>query len=300
MPNYRIPLLAIALLASTTVARAASCDASLQIVGDARNGQVYIAQVTVPGLEVASALGQIRAGAVQEKFEVGKDLITPKKGTLYLVANNANPPVVVLTTAEAGGQVSLRTRLAPGQTMTPDNARTAMCGLLNRLKPGKEGAAIAAAARSASGTDKVIDIDAVALSVALEKEAEATQRSLNASGLKGAFTGTMAPHAGFQSMQIRYLGQRLRLDGQVYTVTVDPLDRKTVDVAYLVTRTKGLLRLREGRDSNRSNYAVECTLADDQSALAGTLRPNDWVKLTGTVDDVGPSRVHLRDCRQAQ
>jgi len=299
MPNYRMRLLAIALLASTSAAHAASCDAGFQIVGDARNGQVYIAQVTVPGLAVDSALGQVRAGAVREKFVVGNDLITPKKGTLYLVANSANPPLVVLTTAEAGGQVSLRTRLAPGQTMTPENARTAMCGLLNSLKPGKEGAAIAAAARSASGTDKVIDIDAVSLSVALEKESEATQRSLNASGLKGAFTGKMAPHAGYQPMQIRFLGQRLRIDGQVYTVTVDPLDRKTVEVAYLVTRKKGVLRLREGRDSNRANYAVECTLADDQSALAGTLRPNDWVTLAGTVDDVGPSRVHLRDCRQA-
>lgn len=299
MPIHRNSVLAIVLLASTSAAHAATCDAGFQIVGDARNGQVYIAQVKVPGLEVESALGQVRAGAVQEKFVVGNDLVTPGKGTLYLVANNANPPVVVLTTAEAGGQVSLRTRLAPGQTMTPDNARTAMCGLLNRLKPGKEGAAIAAAARSASGTDKVIDIDAVALSVALEKESEAMQRSLNASGLKGAFTGKMAPDAGFQPMQIKYLGQRLRIDGQVYTVTVNPLDRKTVQVGYLVTRKKGLLRLREGADNNRSNYAVECTLADDQSALAGTLRPNDWVKLTGTVDQVGPYRVNLRDCRQA-
>lgn len=299
MPIHTNSVLAIVLLASTSAARAATCDAGFQIVGDARNGQVYIAQVKVPGLEVESALGQVRAGAVQEKFVVGNDLVTPGKGTLYLVANYANPPVVVLTTAEAGGQVSLRTRLAPGQTMTPDNARTGMCGLLNRLKPGKEGAAIAAAARSASGTDKVIDIDAVALSVALEKESEAMQRSLNASGLKGAFTGKMAPDAGFQPMQIKYLGQRLRIDGQVYTVTVNPLDRKTVQVGYLVTRKKGMLRLREGADNNRSNYAVECTLADDQSALAGTLRPNDWVKLTGTVDQVGPYRVNLRDCRQA-
>lgn len=44
---------------------------------------------------------------------------------------------------------------------------------------------------------------------------------------------------------------------------------------------------------------IECALAADQEKFFLTLSEGDWVKLAGTVDQISPQSMELRDCRQA-
>lgn len=286
-------------------AHAATCEQGFQVVGDPRNGQVFTAEVTVPGLRPSSALGQLRKLALDEGNNfVSGDVITAEEGRMYVMQTNLKLPVVTSVIASSKGKVLIGTKLARGQTMPEDGARAAMCGWLNQLKPGKPGEAIAEAARLASRFDVPVNTTAVILSTELGKEAKRLQREISTAPLKGLFSGSSAQPdvaALYQPLIAKYFGRRFVIDGQVYTAGPNKI-AKTFEVGYLVTKMKGLGGIggRQANDFNNTQFTVTCTLAPDQLALGATLRTEDWVKLSGTVDDIDLGGIQLRDCRQAK
>lgn len=290
---------------SSLAAAAPSCEESFRAIGDPRNGLAFQAGVTVPGLTVSSALGQLRQAGVDEKFTVGGDVMEGQMGQLLLMQESSNPPVVVMAGAAPNGMVVLSTKLARGQKMELEAGKQYMCGMLAKLKPGKEGEAIAAEARRNSDFGKVTDTTAVDLSTAASKDVEKVKRSMSTFSFKDMLVGSHTSpdelkdrkNAGLP-LAVKYLGRKYRIDGQVYTASINQYSGFG-EVGYLVTKTRGLLRVRQDDDFNNGAFTIVCQVSKDQNSMVSMLGSHDWVKLEGTVDSIDFSGIHLKDCRQA-
>jgi hypothetical protein len=303
-------MIAAACLGMSFAALAApSCQDNFKSIGDPRNGQVLQSAVTVAGLTPRSALGQVRKYAKDEGFETGGELYDAKgNGDFYYVqTTSVRIPMVFLTSADTGGQVGIIVKLARGQVVKDEDARKGLCDILGKLKAGKEGDAIAAAAREADGVDRYEDVDAVALSAKLEKEAKKTaQVGAGMLSFKDMLVGgTASRESSDQTEQAllpfyaRYIGRKYRVDGQLYTVSHNAYSGAD-EVSYLVTKTRGLLAIRDGADMNTMRFQIQCDMAPDQKAFFTTLKGQDWAKLEGTVDNVTGGTINMKDCRQAR
>ncbi|UPG91602.1 hypothetical protein L2Y96_07485 [Luteibacter aegosomaticola] len=295
----------VALLFSSFVTQAATCEESFKTIGDPRNGLAFLAERTVPGLSIDSALGQIRQYGLDEKFVVGADAMNGKDGQVYLVQDSSNPPVVVTFTASPDGTVGLATKLARGQKMDTEAGKQYLCGMLGKIKPGKEGEAIAAEAHSKSDANRMTDTTAVELSERLGKEAKKLSNAMNSGSFKDLLLGTRTSpdtmrdrDAMFAPLVAKYVGRKYRIDGEVYTASINQYSG-VGEVAWLVTKTRGLLSVRQDDDMNNSQFTVICAMAKDQLPLVTMLRIHDFAKLEGTVDSINLSGIHLKDCRQA-
>lgn len=282
---------------------AATCGESFQAVGDPRNGMRYAAERTIPGISMASALGQVRSMALSVGHEASGDVITPEDGTILLTQREGVAfPVITVVQVEPSGKIFVTVKLTRGQVIRDEDARTGLCTqLLEKIKAGAEGEAIAEAARVASRFDVPVAIDAQMLSGELGKEGKRLARSIGTAPLRGLFSGKSTGEADELTLQFaaKYLGRRYNVDGTVYTVGPYGFTGQ-VEVNYLVTQPKGLLGLRGSADFNGGNYGVKCVLAPDQRLLAGTLKGRDKVRLIGTVQDINAGGVILGDCRQAR
>lgn len=296
----------LAILVSPFRTTAATCDETFDAIGDPRNGLAFLAERKVSGLPIASALGQARQYGLDEGFVIGTDTMSGKTGQLYLMQESSKPPIVMTFTASPGGLVELGTKLPRGQKMQVEDAKKLMCGLLNRLKAGKEGESIAAEARRKSDANRITETTAVDLSTTLGKETKKLSRAMNAGSFKDIFFGTHTSpdklrdrDAMFSPLLVKYIGRKYRIDGEVYTASINPYSG-TGQVAWLVTKTYGILRVQADDDLNNGQFTVICAMAQDQNPLVATLRSHDFVKLEGTVDSIDLSGVHLKDCRQAK
>lgn len=294
---------AAGMLMLSSVAMAKGCEDSFRAVGDPRNGLFLTAQVRVPGLGASSALGQLQQIALDAGYKVGGELITGGAGELYFIQDSNNPAIVMQAQADKSGKVSLSTKLARGQQTDPAAARTEFCSLLGKLRTGKEGEDIAAAAREKTGSGRVTDVKAEKLSAELGKVVRKALGPVASKGnLSRALIGT-GPSAtsgeyaeAFAPVRARYIGRRYRIDGQVYTVAGDA---RGMEVNFLVTQTRGLLGVRQETSFNDLNYQLKCQLARDQGAFFQTLSEGNFVTLTGIVTDMHPGGLQLSDCRQA-
>lgn len=302
-------MMAVACAAMAFAAQAApSCQDNFKSIGDPRNGQVFQSSVALSGLTPRSALGQLRQYAKDDSFEAGGELFDAKgNGQFFYLQNGLRIPLVFLATAETNGRVDIIVKLARGQVVKEEDARKGLCDILGKLKTGKEGEAIAAAARDQDGVDRYEAVDAVALSAKLEKESKKTAAA--GAGLlsfKDMLTGgTASREASDQTDQAllpfvaRYTGKKYRVDGQLYTVSHNQYSGVD-EVSYLVTKTRGLLKIRDGADMNGVRFQIQCDMAPDQKAFFTTLKSQDWAKLEGTVDSVTGSSINMKDCRQAR
>ena len=65
----------VLLAAAGPAAASPACEKAFKTVGDARNGALYMADLTVPGLKVQSALDQLRKIGGDDEYEVGGQLV---------------------------------------------------------------------------------------------------------------------------------------------------------------------------------------------------------------------------------
>lgn len=300
--------LLLLLLIACGGAHAGTCEDEFEVVGDARNGLMFSAAVKIPNLGIKSALGQLQAIAVKDGMNVGAPVIEGNRGEVQFIQTRNNPPVVVEAAATDTGFVTLETKLARGQKMDPAAGKAYMCGWLAQLKAGKAGEALAADGAKAAGTDRVIEVDAVTLSKQLSKEVRAAMSAVDTPSMKELLLGTPARRsergdvaAAFAPMRAKYLGRRFRIDGQAYYVghtefAMSP--KRTMEVNYLVTQTRGLLGVRQSADLNGSNFGLKCILAPDQARFFARLQSNDWMKLEGTVSEIDEGSLTLTNCRQ--
>lgn len=297
----------VGLLALTAVARAGTCEQDFQAVGDPRNGLLFMGAVNKPGLSVSSALGQLQKLVADEGFTVGTESIVGNAGEVFFTrSHDVKTPIVYRAEANAAGEVSLGVKLTRGQQMKPDEVRSKFCGMLNSLKTGKEGEAIAAAARAKSGMGQVIDAEAPKLSAEIGRDIQKTMRGVNSKGALGNLLVGSSNYAtegerkeAFALIRAKYMGRKYRIDGQVYTTSRNTYGNTEMQIGYLVTQTRGLLGIRDSSTYNSNNLTIHCALAPDQAKLFVTLSEGDWVKLQGTVSDITTEGMMLRDCRQA-
>ncbi|HDS1578903.1 TPA: hypothetical protein QEL15_000945 [Stenotrophomonas maltophilia] len=303
--TLQITLAAACTLGFVASASGKTCQQNFRSVGDSRNGLLFTSEITVPGLKPRSALGQVRKAALDEGNNfVSGDVISETEGKMYILQTDTKMPLVSIITASNGGNVIVGTKLSRGQTAKEEDARSALCGWLDKIKAGPEGEAIAEAVRISSGFDKPIQATAVGMSTQMGKDSKRLQREVNTAPLRALFSGSSAApdtDAMYQPLLVKYFGRRFVIDGQVYTAQPNRFS-KTFEVGYLVTKMKGIGGIggRQANDDNNANFTVHCALAPDQMALGATLRENDWVKLEGVVDEMDTGGVHLRDCRQVK
>lgn len=298
-------VMAASLLVLPGLTLAKGCEDSFQAVGDARNGLFFSAQVKLPGLTASSALGQLQQIALDGGYQVGGELVRGGAGELYFIQDSNEPDIVMHAIADKSGKVVLSTKLARGQKTDPAAVRGEFCGLLGKLRPGKEGEAIAAAAREKTGVGRVTDARADKLSAEIGKVVKKALGPVAAKGqLSRALIGTGESATSgeyaeaFAPVRARYIGRQYRIDGQVYTLSGAPGTRD-MEVNYLVTQTRGLLGVRQETQFNDLNYQLKCRMAGDQAKFFLTLSEGNFVTLTGTVTDMQPGGLVLSDCRQA-
>jgi len=300
----------LGLAAMAATAHASSCEQNFQAIGDPRNGLTFTGAVSVPGLSVSSALGQMRNFANEEGAEAGADSFNGDRGeVLFTRSKGLKRPIVYHVRANASGLVSLSTKLAPGQQMDAGIVRTSFCNALNALKAGKEGEAIAAAARAASSSDsafdEVIEGKARDLSRKIQRDVAKSMAAVNSKGRLGNLLvgsrnyATENERANAMAPVIaKYKGRRYRIDGQIYTITENEFTR-VKEIAYLVAEPEGLFRGVGGSTINNHNFTIRCDMAPDQVRLFYSLSEKDWIKLEGTVDQISETGMKLKDCRQA-
>lgn len=125
----------LATVSGSAAAASAACEKAFKTVGDPRNGAMYMADITVPGLKVQSALDQLRQIGAEDEFEVGGQLVEGNTGNQYLIQTKGlRTPLVLIGTADHTGRVTLATKLARGQTIGQEEARQSMCAMLDKLK----------------------------------------------------------------------------------------------------------------------------------------------------------------------
>jgi hypothetical protein len=285
-------------------AAAQTCADSFETEGDPRNGLLFTAQVHLPGLTARSALGQLQLFAVDGGYEAGGELLVGDSGEFSFVQAGSRPPLTIRAVADAAGRVSLGLKLARGQQAGTEDVKSEFCSLLGRLKTGAEGDALAESGRAKSGSARIIDVDAVKLSAALDREMEKVLAPVAAKGKLGRLVigaGTSAAPGeyaeAFAPVRAKHLGRRYRIDGQIYTISQDLLTRE-MTMSFLVTPTRGLLGIRQEDSFNNLNFAIRCNFAADQARFFATLGERNHVTLTGVVTDLVPGVMQLSECRK--
>jgi hypothetical protein len=232
--------------------------------------------------------------------------IAGDSGELLFTQPDTHPPIVFRAQADGSGQVSLGTKLPRNQKLEVAEARSRICSILAKLRTGKEGEAIAAAARAKNGSTQVVDAQADKLSAEIGNDIRKTMAPLARKGLFRNMllgtTTTVTPGEEaetFASIRARYMGRKYSIDGQVYTKSRSSFSGE-MQIAYLVTQTGGLLRIRQSDSLNMINVSIKCILASDQAKLFLTLAEGDFVKLAGTVSEIDSQGMELSGCRQAQ
>lgn len=298
----------LAALGIPTCALAAECD--FQTQGDPRNGMGIVASMPISDTTVSSALGQLRKAAHERNLSVGYDIIDGDQGQLYFVQKDSKPQIVLQSNASKQ-RVVLVGKLARGQNIDQAATKALMCGMLQTLQPGAKGESLAAEARQADREMFTPTVtDAVQLSTDLGKEGKQVLRELNpgSARLTGILWGASAHQdavsrvdqmAVFGPFMATYLGRPYKVDGEVYLLSVNKYAKggPTAEITFLVTK-KSLLGRRWGDNTNASEFGVKCVIARGQEASISTLRPHDFVTLTGIVSDISPTDVTLSGCHQ--
>ncbi|HTH52389.1 MAG TPA: hypothetical protein VL495_00480 [Edaphobacter sp.] len=275
-----------------------TCEANFKTSGDPRNGAFYSTSVTIPGIDNRSAIGQLEKIALDQKFQVGSEDYSGTVGTLIIIQKETirhEGFPITITADKATGVISISTRLNRGQTAKPENIRMGMCSMLNQVKAGSEGEAIAAEARAKSHTDEVVDIKATDLGDKLRKDLPVTRGGNSESVMN--------------TVSAKYVGRTYRIDGQVRTNN-DPdtlvyggSPRENFDVFFITKLEASDLGKAIFGDPYKRQVTVVCEVPASQKDYYHQLRSGDFATMTGKVKTLTADgmeiRMTLTDCMPA-
>lgn len=256
-----------------------TCETNFETLGDPRNGAAFSTSANIPGVTPNIALGQLRGIALKDGFNVISEESTAQTGTLVIEQKKGvRHPFLIHFTANAKGtasEVSVQTRLNKKVTAKPEDIRQGMCGMLARVKSGKEGEALAAKAHAEAPKAKVTEVKAITLA----REFDRVIKKYNA-----------------EEITARYKGKVYQLDGQIK----EPLETDgTIEIWYDVFREANWLMPAElGAEMSRTS--IVCRLAQNQLKQGKMLKSGDWAKLTGTVSHFhagAPHKLILENCK---
>jgi len=272
-------LVALILAGLPGMALAATCEQTFVKRGSALTGLNFTAQVDVPDLTPASAIGQMRGIAVRSKYDI--ILEEPDAGSLLIeqpAAGSARPVPIIVTAGQAGGAgtVKLEVKLPAGMAAPADAVKAEVCGMLAQVKGGRAGLALASQGMAAAATATPTRIDAVSLSQQFAREAVKNDALLPLRYKGKAFTVWGAVN-------------HVMKDGEYFRVAFDTPDARDRAIRLDAPGDAGFM------------VNISCLMAKGQNAYALTLKAKSLIRLTGTFFEYDTFRrtVWLNECRPA-
>ena len=261
-----------------SMANAATCEESFVKKGSLISGLKFTATVSVPDLTPVSAIQQLRGIVAAKGYDIMAD--EAEYGSMLIeqpMTGKARAfPIQITATNEAKvGTVVMQANLRSTMIVKEADAKTELCGMLNQLKGGKAGLALAAKGKSAQTVQAgPLAMSALAFSHQVSKDTERNPA--------GVLT--------------RYKGKSYTIDGTVSYVTKDG---DKFRIGYDVPNPwEEVIRL-----PNIAPFKTDivCYMAPGQAAYSLQLKPKKSIKLTGIVEDFDEYKhiVWLKDCRPA-
>ena len=261
------------------------CAANFQVTGDPRNGASYVTYITIPHIDIHSALGQVEKIAIDsnlvpdaENYEGDEGTLTiSRKGKSGFLHESKGFPMMIKAN-KTNDRLIMAVQLNQGQTSTAENMQGFMCTILTHVTMDSAGAAAAAAAHAQTHSDEITNITATELAQKLTRRAW---------GL--AFKP--------DDLQNEYMGRVYRIDGKVL-VTMTPGEalaraqsiqngHNSFDISYDTSKVKtGLL----GHQAFSQLGNVTCHTDPKQMPRFMALRNGDYATLIGKVVQVTATR----------
>ncbi len=275
------PLSALALcaLALPAVALADECEANFKKSGNPIVMTTYSSAVTVPNLSTGDALSQMRGILVAEKMDVIAE--NREEGTLLVEQRQSDkarpiPTTINVSTVPAGTRIDMAIKMERGVFSKVEQIRPYMCGLLAKVKGGKEGIAAAKRGAGADNTEATGNQDVFAFSRMIANEANKNAIAVNA----------------------RHKGRKYTLSGRIETLMEDGEDYNLI---FEVPEIRDMV-IKPFPHEAQFKVSVSCLFKPDQLTTVLAMREGQKVKLTGTVMKYDNFRrvIWLENCTKAK
>ena len=275
------PLSALALcaLALPAVAMADECEANFKKSGNPIVMTTYSSAITVPNLSTGDALSQMRGILVAEKMDVIAE--NREEGTLLVEQRQSDkarpiPTTINVSTVPAGTRIDMAIKMERGVFSKVEQIRPYMCGLLAKVKGGKEGVAAAKRGAGADNTEATGNQDVFAFSRMIANEANKNAIAVNA----------------------RHKGRKYTLSGRIETLMEDGEDYNLI---FEVPEIRDMV-IKPFPHEAQFKVSVSCLFKPDQLTTVLAMREGQKVKLTGTVMKYDNFRrvIWLENCTKAK
>ena len=275
------PLTALALcaLALPAVALADECEANFKKSGNPIVMTTYSSAVTVPNLSAGDALSQMRGILVAEKMDVIAE--NRDEGTLLVEQRQSEsarpiPTTINVSTVPAGTRIDMAIKMERGVFSKVEQIRPYMCGLLAKVRGGKEGVAAAKRGAGADNTEATGNQDVFSFSRMIANEANKNAIAVNA----------------------RHKGRKYTLSGRIETLMEDGEDYNLI---FEVPEISEMV-IKPFPHEAQFKVSVSCLFKPDQLTTVLAMREGQKVKLTGTVMKYDSFRrvIWLENCTKAK
>ncbi|MBN8262511.1 MAG: hypothetical protein J0L59_09320 [Xanthomonadales bacterium] len=275
------PLTALALcaLALPAVALADECEANFKKSGNPIVMTTYSSAVTVPNLSAGDALSQMRGILVAEKMDVIAE--NRNEGTLLVEQRQSEsarpiPTTINVSTVPAGTRIDMAIKMERGVFSKVEQIRPYMCGLLAKVRGGKEGVAAAKRGAGADNTEATGNQDVFSFSRMIANEANKNAIAVNA----------------------RHKGRKYTLSGRIETLMEDGEDYNLI---FEVPEISEMV-IKPFPHEAQFKVSVSCLFKPDQLTTVLAMREGQKVKLTGTVMKYDNFRrvIWLENCVKAK
>ena len=275
----RTLLAALVLLPLTSPALAGECEDNFRKSGNPIVMTTYSSAVTVPNLGTRDALAQMRGIMVAEKMDV---LAEDVEGGTLLVEQRQDakarpiPTTIEVSNVASGTRIGMSVKMERGVFSKVEQIKPYMCGLLARVKGGKEGVAAAKKGAGATNNEATGNQDVFMFSRMIAREANKNAIAVNArhKGRKYTLTGRI---------------QTLMEDGDEYNLIFD-----IPEISEMVIKPLP--------HDAQFKVSVSCLFKPDQLTTVLALREGQKVTLTGTVMKYDNFRnvIWLENCTKAK
>lgn len=273
------PLAAFVLFLLSAPSFADECEANFKKSGNPLVMTTYSSAVTMPNLSTRDAQAQMRGILVAEKMDVLADDV--EGGTLLVEQRQSDkarpiPTTVTVSEVAAGTRVEMSVKMERGVFSKVEQIRPYMCGLLAKLKGGKEGVAAAKKGAGASNNEATANQDVFAFSRMIANEANKNAIAVNA----------------------RHKGRKYTLTGRIDTLMEDGEDYNLVfDIPEISEMAIKPLPFQA-----QFRVGVSCLFRPNQLATVLALREGQKVTLTGAVMKYDNFRkvIWLENCTKAK
>ena len=273
------PVVALALLSLSAPALAGECEANFRKSGNPIVMTTYSSAVTVPNLSPRDALAQMRGIMVAEKMDV---MAEDADGGTLLVEQRQDgskrpiPTTIEVSDVASGTRIGMSVKMERGVFSKVEQIKPYMCGLLARVKGGKEGMAAAKKGAGATNSEATGNQDVFMFSRMIAGEANKNAIAVNA----------------------RHKGRKYTLTGRIETLMEDGEDYNLIfDIPEI-----GEMVLKPLPHDAQFKVGVSCLFKPDQLTTVLALREGQKVTLAGTVLKYDNFRkvIWLENCTKAK